>query len=163
MPLGIFRRPTDDMVGHRFGRLTVLARVERPDSSRAYCWLCRCDCGVEKIVRGINLRIGNTRSCGCKKRSRVAVVGEPHPAYRANPKSHRTGHRRCRELFPGNQTCSVVGCSRIAERHHVDGNPLNNAPENVQFLCHKHHMAHPHTRAQMSAGRRRKLAEQRAE
>ena len=26
-------------------------------------WLCRCDCGREKIVRGYELTSGGTRSC----------------------------------------------------------------------------------------------------
>lgn len=30
-------------------------------------WLCRCDCGTEKIVRGHDLK-GGTRSCGCSRR-----------------------------------------------------------------------------------------------
>lgn len=28
-------------------------------------WQCRCDCGVEKVIRGYHLRNGHSRSCGC--------------------------------------------------------------------------------------------------
>lgn len=61
---------TIDMVGQRFGRLTVIRRDgvwRNPDSpwmTRAK-WLCRCDCGNEVSVIGQNLRSGATRSCGC--------------------------------------------------------------------------------------------------
>ena len=57
-----------DLTGKKFGRLTVL---ERHGTWHAPCgqtdplWLCRCECGVELLVRGISLRSGNTRSCGC--------------------------------------------------------------------------------------------------
>ena len=35
--------------------------------------------------------------------------------------------------------CSIEGCGARAERHHKDGNTKNNAPENIEFLCHRHH------------------------
>ncbi len=55
----------EDVTGRRFGRFTALAlsRMERRD---AY-WLCRCDCGVEKVVMLGKLRAGSTVSCGCAK------------------------------------------------------------------------------------------------
>lgn len=53
-----------DLTGQRFGRLTVLERAKNDKLGRAR-WLCRCDCGKEKIVSGTNLRSGQTRSCGC--------------------------------------------------------------------------------------------------
>src|SRR4051812_49164425 len=47
----------------RFGRLTVLSRA--PSWRGRAMWLCLCDCGNEKIVRGTALTSGNTASCGC--------------------------------------------------------------------------------------------------
>lgn len=54
----------DDLTGKRFGRLTVVSRAENGKGSRAR-WLCRCDCGNERVVYGYSLKSGNTRSCGC--------------------------------------------------------------------------------------------------
>jgi hypothetical protein len=48
--------------GDRFGRLTLIAEVERETYARR--WLCVCDCGEEKIVLQQNLRSGQTRTCG---------------------------------------------------------------------------------------------------
>jgi hypothetical protein len=48
-----------DLIGKRFGRLTVLSRV--PGNK----WLCRCECGTEKNIYGGSLRNGLSRSCGC--------------------------------------------------------------------------------------------------
>lgn len=33
--------------------------------------MCRCDCGVEKVVIGDSLRSGNTQSCGCYQQELV--------------------------------------------------------------------------------------------
>ncbi len=41
-------------------------------------WLCRCDCGVERIVAGNNLKSGNTKSCGCLNRQLVADRSTTH-------------------------------------------------------------------------------------
>lgn len=60
-----------DETGNRYGRLTVVERAEGIKGSAA--WLCRCECGNEKIVLGILLRNGNTVSCGCK---RAGVLSE---------------------------------------------------------------------------------------
>ena len=54
-----------DMVGKRFGRLIVIKRIYPNTKNREKRWLCKCDCGDEKIVRGWSLRNGDTQSCGC--------------------------------------------------------------------------------------------------
>ena len=51
-----------DLTGKRFGRWLVLERVSN-DKNRQPRWLCRCECGREKIVRGFVLR--NGKSCKC--------------------------------------------------------------------------------------------------
>jgi hypothetical protein len=38
-------------------------------------WLCRCDCGTEKIVSAGNLRSGHTQSCGCLWREAITKHG----------------------------------------------------------------------------------------
>jgi hypothetical protein len=49
--------------GERFERLVVL--YHRTDYGPGRYYTCRCDCGKRRIVRGADLRMGNTRSCGC--------------------------------------------------------------------------------------------------
>jgi hypothetical protein len=66
----------EDLVGQRFGRLLVIARAENkvfPSGRTMPQWLVRCDCGREKIVLGLSLRCGATRSCS---RSCSALYGE---------------------------------------------------------------------------------------
>lgn len=51
-------------IGLRYGKLTVIAEVEAgPDGK--FQWLCKCDCGNEKIAKGNGLGNGGTTSCGC--------------------------------------------------------------------------------------------------
>jgi hypothetical protein len=53
----------EDLVGKKFGKLTVLAR--KPNVEHHTEWLCQCECGNQKVFNGGNLRAGQTTSCGC--------------------------------------------------------------------------------------------------
>ncbi|WP_294338115.1 DUF2726 domain-containing protein [uncultured Clostridium sp.] len=69
-----------DLKECRFGRWTVLER-EKFNKVGVY-WRCRCDCGVEKIIRGTSLTSGNSTSCGCyasenlRKNKMLNLVGK---------------------------------------------------------------------------------------
>lgn len=71
----------EDLIGHRFGRLTVIGLHDRKLHSRtartqSIRWLCQCDCGKETIVWSGLLRSGHTKSCGCyAKEHRVKQDG----------------------------------------------------------------------------------------
>jgi len=54
-----------DLTGQRFGKLTVLAPAENIDKRTA--WLCRCECGRERVVKTYYLRSGKVTSCGCDR------------------------------------------------------------------------------------------------
>lgn len=60
-----------DEAGNQYGRLTVVEQVD-DDRPGAY-WLCKCECGERKVVKGRSLRSGHTRSCGCLQRDRVSL------------------------------------------------------------------------------------------
>lgn len=55
--------------GDRYNYLVIVAEIEsqpRAWSTSSYRRMhVRCDCGNETIVRLDNLRIGQTKSCGC--------------------------------------------------------------------------------------------------
>ena len=59
-----------DLTGQRFNRLTVICRAPKPEGSKSTSvfWLCRCDCGNEKIISSNVLRQGKAQSCGCYNR-----------------------------------------------------------------------------------------------
>lgn len=61
------RRPFVDLAGSRFGDLLVVERVYDADNGKRkrVRYLCRCNCGTEKIMRVEVLR--KSKSCGCRK------------------------------------------------------------------------------------------------
>lgn len=67
---------TDDLTGNVYGRLTVLNREE--DKGREHTWLCRCECGNTKIIRGPGLKYGRVKSCGCFRKDITAKRSTKH-------------------------------------------------------------------------------------
>lgn len=65
-----------DRTGHKYHRLTVLKRVPGKRKDMTY-WLCRCDCGTEKVINANNLtrKTAPTQSCGCLWKERMQEVG----------------------------------------------------------------------------------------
>lgn len=57
-----------DLIGKRFGKLTVMERNGINNQRRAL-WKCACSCGNEVTVSTSNLKSGNTKSCGCLKKN----------------------------------------------------------------------------------------------
>lgn len=55
-----------NLKGNIYGKLTVLSRSQNNSRGRAM-WLCKCECGKEKIISSDNLTQGKTKSCGCAK------------------------------------------------------------------------------------------------
>lgn len=77
-------RPILDLVGHRYGSLVVLERAPGPDVHHPR-WRCRCDCGIEEVVRGDKLAA--RRPCN-RKRHRARHAGLMKPR---RPKIARAG------------------------------------------------------------------------
>jgi hypothetical protein len=67
-----------DLIGQKFNYLTVIriATAEEKGSKKGSYWLCRCDCGNEKIILGQDLINGTTKACGCKKGIREDITGK---------------------------------------------------------------------------------------
>ena len=70
MPWGI-----RDISGMTFGRLTAIRVVGYYGKHRNAIWLCECECGGEKEIRGASLTARNkgTKSCGCLARELAAA------------------------------------------------------------------------------------------
>ncbi len=74
----------------------------------------------------------------------VALTGrqqqtwERHPGWRGDLVSKNQARDRARQWYERGacEKCSKPGY----DRHHVDGNPYNNIPSNVQVLCRRCHM-----------------------
>lgn len=134
----------------------VLDRLrEMPDDS------VHCACGCGETVKGRYQRPGgqgwrtqrfvspahslrvNRQSCDWNGRVHTSETKAKISAARflGDAATKRTGRGRAEKLIAAGQ-CIV--CKRPGERHHIDGNTLNNAGENVVLLCRKHHRTiHP--------------------
>lgn len=67
-----------DLTGQKFGRLTVIERVQNyisPQNRQEARWLCKCDCGNTDIVRSSSLRSGHIQSCGCLQKEKSSENG----------------------------------------------------------------------------------------
>lgn len=57
-----------NMIGIKYGKLTVMQRHGTHLTSggqKKVTWLCKCDCGNEKVVSSQSLKAGRIKSCGC--------------------------------------------------------------------------------------------------
>jgi len=76
-------------VGRVFGRYTVLKYAGKRGTHHYF--LCRCECGTEKVVQAGHLRSGRTKSCGCYQRERIIETQTTHGL------SHTADYRRWEE------------------------------------------------------------------
>jgi hypothetical protein len=72
-----------NIVGEKFGRLTVLAFKGRGAYSY-FNWECQCECGTVLTILSRELKSGDTKSCGCLKRE---VAGNNAPVLHGMSKS----------------------------------------------------------------------------
>lgn len=63
-----------DIIGKRFGYLTVISRAENNEKGNTQ-WNCKCDCGRNRVALGYDLTHGRITTCGCKK----YLTGKPSP------------------------------------------------------------------------------------
>lgn len=83
-----------DLTGKRFGTWTVVALGSKGTPHRK--WLCRCDCGVEREVSGLNLRRGVSQNCGCQ-REHYVIHGHARRGHIARTyRIWKMMHVRCR-------------------------------------------------------------------
>lgn len=60
-----------DLTGKRYGKLTVIKKVESNTKQRK--WLCKCDCGCTTVLTSHCLASGHTQSCGCLRSEKVST------------------------------------------------------------------------------------------
>lgn len=119
-----------DLTGQRFGRLTVI-RYDHSEHDGAH-WLCKCDCGNEKVIAGYSLRSGKTKSCGCLANEVRAARAEhmrqgrkpkKAPVEGKKPKTEKTAVRK---VYPARTAAEFFrfskahGCSVCADRKDCD-------------------------------------------
>ena len=88
-----------DIIGRRFGALTVLSDTVPGESLRRA--VVQCDCGEVRNVYRCHLMAGRTSSCGCQKSARITSRKTQHGCARA-----------------GGQTCEYRTWKGMVERCH---------------------------------------------
>jgi len=86
------KMPKNNLIGKKFGRLSVVGIDDR--NTRKTYYYCVCDCGNMKSVRSDGLTSGAVQSCGClkKEQDRINLT--------ANHK-HKMSHTRIYEIWQG--------------------------------------------------------------
>lgn len=93
-----------ELAGERFGLLTVLKLAEVKKGSSH--WECQCECGNRTIVKGVHLVNGNTKSCGCLKKTAAQKAGQANIKHgKTNTRIWKTWHSMKERCF--NQTCEA--------------------------------------------------------
>jgi hypothetical protein len=150
-----------ELAGQRFNRLLVIERHQLDRKSiDGWYWLCKCDCGNEKIIRASSLVQKLVQSCGCLQReSRSLRRGPKHPMYgrtkEQNPNWKGGKYKdqdgyiyvRCTDHPHASNRGYVFEHRLVMEKHlgrylepeevvhHIDGNKENNKIENLSLFA----------------------------
>lgn len=92
------RLSTKNLIGQRFGKLTVIAQT--PDNEKmgsgAY-WKCLCDCGNKISAAGYHLRRGDIQSCGCIRQ--LDITGQKFGKLTAIERNHELSNLKNQHSF----------------------------------------------------------------
>ena len=69
---------SENLVGMKFGRLTVMDRESPKSKKTKGLWVCKCECGNVIKVNTSALKSGNTTSCGCKRKETLRQLRTKH-------------------------------------------------------------------------------------
>jgi len=133
---GCLREEVIDMAGQKFGKLTIIKRAGK-DKDRHAKWLCKCGCGKEKIIKGNNLRLGITKSCGCLKTfpSGIASMRALMGRYRYIAKKRRLEFSLTQEQFVEmtQKDCQYCGAKpkNVAKHFGCNGNYIYNGIDRI--------------------------------
>lgn len=64
-----------NLTGETYGYWTVLEDAHESTSDRDHYWICKCQCGTIRKVRGGSLKKGQSKSCGCQRKS-INLIGQ---------------------------------------------------------------------------------------
>jgi hypothetical protein len=132
-----------DLTGQKFGRLTVIERVKKPEhlKGKKTYWLCRCDCGKENIVTRSDLRSKKTSSCGCYnvERNRIdygkAAINDLIYSYKNKAKRRNIPFELSEEKFLEltKQNCFYCGKepSTVHKNDYNNGNYIHNGIDRI--------------------------------
>jgi integrase-like protein len=115
--------------GKRYGAFVAVRRAENDDWHYAQ-WLCRCDCGKEKVVKLTLLQRGLLKTCGCHERRRLAPG--PWSDHLDRVENLSGGKRTTLSLLIEFVALTAVrgGEARVAQWKEIDGDMWNVPAQN---------------------------------
>lgn len=140
------KHKSENLVGCRFERLTVLEFVGVVSPSRNLSYKCICECGKIIITTASNLRLGKTKSCGCLSKERIKTLNSLLPGEAAKRGVYRllkcNAERRGIEfnltfeesVFIASQDCYYCGkapCLVGTKKYTVNGSWLHNSVDRL--------------------------------
>jgi len=95
-----------EIIGKKYGRLTVLQRSNKRSSNKSYLYKCRCKCGKIIYARLSHLKDGDIKSCGCLFKENSKILNTRPEFYDGTNISHIKSGKT-----PKNNTSGVKGVS----------------------------------------------------
>lgn len=80
------------------------------------------------------------KALSCRKCARPRMLQAMEFRWKRGPVSYNASHSRARVRYPTPTECERCGRTAPIERHHIDGDPLNNSRENIAMVCRRCHM-----------------------
>ncbi len=93
-----------DLTGLTFDKLTIIKRTEKRGKNNEIYWLCKCECGEEKLVTGEMLRSKKAKSCGHLRENPPNKIGDRKLAIKNNLYYHLVIKRSKEKSFDYNLT-----------------------------------------------------------
>lgn len=145
-----------DLVGKKFGRLLVISFSDIRGVSKHSYWLCKCECGKEKIVRGGHLKDNNVNSCGClaKENSSKRLKeyassnnhkGEGNPMWKGNKASHSSFHTWLSKNYIKPERCQKCKYIKRLDWALKRGKNHDHNVKNYLCLCRSCHLKYDYT------------------
>ena len=133
---GLYKMKTS-IIGRKFGKLTVLKEGRKTRHNQYY--ICKCDCGNIKEVRGDNLKSGRTKTCGCINRD---IIGQKFGMLTVVSKSEKVRIRK-NGWVDGNYYNCKCDCGNdcvVARTNLISGNQkscgcLHKKPEHLKKIA----------------------------
>lgn len=109
-------KPTPDLTGRVFGRLTVIRSADKCTSHGQARWFCSCSCGGTKTVLAQSLARGNTSSCGCFRREFSSFKSTTHGHCRTGGKRRTPEYNSWRGMIERCTNPRSIGWKRYGGR-----------------------------------------------
>lgn len=134
-----------NLTGERFERLVVLRLYS---ATNPISWVCRCDCGREKVIKGGSLMNRMTKSCGClRSEMRTAKnkreVGEKSPNWEGKKIGYFGLHVRMRKILKKPTNCTYCKEEKRLEMANISQKYKHDVSD-WMWLCRKCHNRYDH-------------------